>query len=219
VRLKLFFLSIVFLGLFTLYSYNVAKEKFTQLDFDTTVKLQDRLSRSFDPAFSQLSLLGSAEVTVAFCLLLSFLALIKRRWGAILGWMMIVPASAAEVFGKLVIYHPGPPVLFHRTTLATHLPSFYIHTEFSYPSGHMTRTIFITTILFCMVLFSKSNILLKAIGLALLALVTFLMAISRVYLGEHWSTDVIGGGLLGIGFGLLGYVLIFKAKKLYHALA
>ena len=70
-----------------------------------------------------------------------------------------------------------------------------------------------------MVLFSKSNILLKAIGLALLALVTFLMAISRVYLGEHWSTDVIGGGLLGIGFGLLGYVLIFKAKKLYHALA
>lgn len=212
-RLKLFFLSLVFIGLFTYFSYSVAKEKWTKTDFDTTVKLQDHIPRKIDQYFSYFSLLGSAEVTVGFCAVMAFLALIRLKILPFLGWLMIIPASMGEIFGKLVLFHPGPPVFLHRTSIFTHLPSFYVHTDFSYPSGHMTRTIFIITILVCIAFFQLKSQLNQIITILSLLSLIFMMGLSRVYLGEHWTSDVIGGSLLGAGFGLFASLLILKPKK------
>lgn len=199
--------------MFTYFSYVVAKERLTKFDFDTMVKLQDRIPKKYDDNFSLFSLLGSAEITVAVCLAMAGLALLRFKWLAIVGWLMIVPASLAEVFGKLVLYHPGPPVFFHRTTLVTHLPSFYVHTEFSYPSGHMTRTIFIVTTLCCLLFFSKLNLNLKYLLILSLLGFGFLMGLTRVYLGEHWLSDVLGGSILGVAMGFFAAALIFSKKK------
>ncbi len=229
VKTKLLLLSIVFALLFTYFSYDVAKEHWQKTDFDTTVKLQDHISKRFDgstsPAlnlerrrkvdefFSYFSLLGSAEVTIGLCLVLAFLSLIKRRWSALVGWLMIVPASMGEVFGKLVLFHPGPPVFFHRSLLPTSLPSFYVHTDFSYPSGHMARTIFIVTILLFVVIYSSKEVFFKIAAVSALVALVVLMGLTRVYLGEHWLSDVLGGGLLGLSVGLLASILILSRKK------
>ena len=212
-RTKLFLLSAVFALFFTYFSYTVAKEKWQVLDFDTTVKLQDHITRRYDATFSYFSLLGSAEVTIGICLVLGLLSLLKRRFLVMVGWLMIVPASAAEVFGKLVLFHPGPPVLFHRSLLPTSLPSFYVHTDFSYPSGHMTRTVFIVTVFMLLTIFSKRNILSKFTFFCSLLIFAFLMGLTRVYLGEHWLSDVLGGALLGISVGFIASVLILQLKK------
>ncbi len=185
----------------------------TKFDFDTTVKLQDHIPRKFDEYLSFLSILGSAEVTVGFCVLLAFLSLIRFKWLPILGWLMIVPASLAEVFGKLVLFHPAPPVFLHRTSVFTHLPSFYVHTDFSYPSGHMTRTIFIITILVSMLVFRSKDYLFKLVGLLCLIGLAILMGVTRVYLGEHWTSDVVGGALLGAGMGFFASVLILRRRS------
>ncbi len=213
-RLKFLFLSIIFLSLFTLFSYNVAKEKLQQFDFDTTVKIQDHISRKYDLIFSYFSLLGSVEITFGICLLLSFLSLLRGRWLAILGWLLIIPASMGEVFGKLILFHPSPPVFLHRTLLPTTLPSFYVHTDFSYPSGHMTRTIFIVTIFFCMIFLSGQNLATKWIKIIVILSFAFLMGLTRVSLGEHWFSDVLGGSLLGAGMGFFGYMLILRRSKI-----
>lgn len=211
-RTKLFLLSVGFIFLFTYFSYAVAKETFQKFDFDTTVKLQDHISRKYDGIFSYFSLLGSAEVTFGFCLILALLYLFRGRFFGFLGWLIIAPATLAEIFGKLVLFHPGPPVFFHRSVLPTSLPSFYVHTDFSYPSGHMTRTIFIITIFLVLVAFSKKGAILKSfLIISLIALATA-MGLTRVYLGEHWTTDVVGGGLLGVGMGLFASGLIFRSK-------
>lgn len=212
-KTKLFLLSVAFTALFTYLSYTVAKEHWQKIDFDTTVKLQDHISRRFDQTFSYFSLLGSVEVTVSFCLILACLALIRRKWLGIFGWLMIIPASMGEVFGKLIVFHPGPPVFFHRSVLPTNLPTFYVHTNFSYPSGHMTRTIFIITVFATMVFFSSRNTLNKLIILSSLGLLAFLMGLTRVYLGEHWFSDVLGGSILGAAVGCFAAILILRQAQ------
>ena len=47
--------------LFVFFSYLVHKDVFTQFDFDTTVRLQDMISRRFDELFSYFSAVGSFE--------------------------------------------------------------------------------------------------------------------------------------------------------------
>lgn len=207
-------LSFISIAIFTLFSYNVAKERFVQGDFDTTVKIQDRIPQKYDDNFSILSLLGSVEVTFAIVLIMIFLAFLRLRWLSVLGWLMIIPATTAEIFGKLALYHPGPPLFFHRTTVFTHLPSFYVHTEFSYPSGHMVRTTFITTLFMVVILFSRAPFLVKFVLISALLGLTFLMGLSRISLGEHWLSDVVGGMLLGMGAGFFSCILILGQKRL-----
>lgn len=212
VKLLLALLSIVTFFIFTYFSYTVAKEYWQKVDFDTTVKLQDHISSANDEFFSYFSVLGSAEITLGVALLLAFLSLIRGKFTAFLGWLIIFPASFFEVFGKLVVFHPSPPVLFHRSILATHLPSFYIHTNFSYPSGHITRTTFLVTVLLILVLVSKRNPFNKLILVSGFLTFGFLMALTRIYLGEHWLSDVLGGELLGIASGILASVLIISKR-------
>ncbi|MBI2599805.1 phosphatase PAP2 family protein [Candidatus Daviesbacteria bacterium] len=211
-KTKLLLLSIIFLSLFTYFSYIVAKESWQQIDFDTTVKLQDHVSRKYDLYFSYFSLIGSAEITAGFCFIMALLSLIRLKIWPALGWVLIIPATVAEIFGKLVLFHPAPPNFLHRTLLPTGLPSFYVHTDFSYPSGHMTRTMFIATVLITLALIRLKDDLLKFAVVCLLVGLIIIMGVTRVYLGEHWLSDVLGGALLGAGVGFLASLLILRPK-------
>lgn len=211
-RLSLFLLSFVSFLAFVLVSYSVAKEWWRQIDFDITVKLQDRISTNHDVFFSYFSLLGSAEVTVVIAFAAALFYLLRFKILAAIGWLMIIPASLVEVVGKLFLFHPGTPVIFHRSVVETELPSFYIHTNFSYPSGHMTRITFIITVFLILTLFSSNTVLLKAIKIFILLWFLSLMGLTRVLLGEHWLSDVVGGTILGFSAGFFAAGLILRRR-------
>lgn len=203
--------SILFLA-FIYFSFLVAKETFTGLDFDLTVKFQDRIPRRLDLLFSWFSVLGSAEVTGVIWLTLFILMALKKFWLTTLSLLLLPLALAIEIFGKVFVHHPAPPFMFYRGVLEIQFPKYFVHDFYSYPSGHETRTAFLIVFLTCFFFFRRS-LYFQSFAQPLLAGILILMTVSRIYLGEHWTTDVVGGFLIGASFGLLAGITV-PGKKL-----
>lgn len=129
--------------------------------------------------------LADAEVVGPGLLIAAVILLIRRdRRGWMLVWLdaAAVGVSLIALVLKHVIVHPGPP-----PDLIRHIgrPVVTIaDTPYGYPSGHTMRT----TLL--------AGMLLRGTPVAAAALVVAMMA-SLVYLGDHWTTEVLGGLCLG----------------------
>lgn len=186
------------------FSYFVQQGRLTQFDFDMTVKIQNRLPQSWDSFLSVLSLAGSFEIMTV---LLLVVVLGQKRWSSLLILPFYALGLVGEILSKIFIYHPSPPFMFFRYNLQFLFPSSYVQTDYSYPSGHALRTAFLVIILGTIIARSRkisfATKFLLEVGLVVLL---FLMAISRVSLGEHWTSDVVGGVLLGVSLGLLAEI-------------
>lgn len=206
-RKKLFWfvISFLFLSAFVAFTYLVKEDVFNKVDFDITVKIQDNLPEKYDSFLSSFSLVGSFEILAGIIL---FILLLRRKIISFFVFIPFVGAHVIELIGKTFVHHPGPPFMFFRYNLDFLFPSSYVQTGSSYPSGHSMRTVFISFIFFYLILKSKLKIPIKLFFLSLLIVFNGIMLVSRVSLGEHWTSDVVGGGLLGISAAFFSYLFL-----------
>ncbi len=192
-------------GLFVLFlvlAYFVRQGAFNGLDLGITLGLQTVIGHLWDIPFSFLSLLGSSEVVFLLIVALAGFVYLKSSkifWslGAFFGIYVI------ELLGKFFIYHPGPPRIFFRYNLPFAFPSSYVQTNYSFPSGHVSRTFFLAVIALFFIYKLKMPQRSRTLLIILVAIFCVAMIVSRVYLGEHWFSDVVGGILLGSSFSTL----------------
>lgn len=203
-KLWLIILSFLFFIFFVLFTFVVKKELLSNFDFNTTVRLQNHIPLKYDSFLSFFSLVGSFEILAG---LLFFIALFRRK---ILSFLIFIPLAGAhiiEIIGKSLMTHPGPPFMFFRYNLDFLFPSSYVQPGSSYPSGHSLRIVFVSMIIAFLINKLKIKKMSKFIFIFLLLAINIVMLISRISLGEHWLTDVIGGILLGASSGI--FALIF----------
>src|SRR3989344_4339393 len=193
----------LFFIVFVVFTFMVRSDLLRPFDFNMTVRIQDDIPLRFDYFFSIMSVVGRFEYMIG---LLVLIILFRKRILGIIPFFLFGFAHVIELVGKTILEQPGPPRMFLRAQFGD-FPGIHVFTDASYPSGHSLRAVFLSIIItFLIFKFRSLPKSIKYLFISALFILLFLVLISRVSLGEHWSTDVIGGALLGASFAFLSLI-------------
>lgn len=151
-----------------------------------------------------LSALGSAAVTTLLvCVGALFLLLDKRPRQALL----LVGATSIAALGmsglKLLIARERPTIVEHIEVVG----------GLSFPSGHTLIAAVLYPTLGMLIASNLRQRHLKVFVFVVAALLALIVGLTRVYIGVHYPSDVLGGWLLGLAFAVAAGIVIQSLKK------
>jgi undecaprenyl-diphosphatase len=168
------------------------------LAFDRRIVLAfrkaDDLSRPIGPAWIASSMMdltalgGPTVIDLIVLAVIGFLLLQSRYWTAL---FIFLTTASGELVGyamKSLFFRPRPDVVPHlREAFST-----------SFPSGHAMQSAIVYLTLGAMLMRLAERRLTKIYCCAAAMVLTFLVGLSRVYLGVHYPTDVLAGWIVGL---------------------
>jgi membrane-associated phospholipid phosphatase len=173
---------------------------------DTSIQqfIVDNRSLWLNAVMEELTIAGDSTVILLLAvgggLILSRLAHSPRPLGLLLA--TYVGARAIETVVKVLVRRPRPPA-------ADALGDF---SRFAYPSGHATYAmamyVMLAFLVTCLTSRRHGGLIHRAL-MPVTALLILLVGISRIYLGAHWTTDVVSG----FGLGALWVVVLVATTR------
>jgi membrane-associated phospholipid phosphatase len=190
-RAVLFRLALVFVAVaFGILTFLVKTMPSFTIDLQITRAIQTINFPFFAWLMNLISWPGfSPQSIIIAILIIALIYLFGLQWETVMALIAAVLSTAINVLVKDLIQRPRPaPSLVNV---------FAPLNSYSFPSGHVMFYLdflgFIAFLAFSLLKPSlKRNLILVVVGI-LVALV----GVSRIYLGEHWASDVLGSYLLG----------------------
>lgn len=156
-------------------------------DLAATQALQALASHPLDVIANAHTYVGLVYVTVGTAFAASLILWSRGQRALAIAALGILATGAIELVFKLGLRHPSPPEEFVRAF--EYLGPGY-QTPSSFPSGHASRITFLAAL----AALATTRAAIRWLA-AVAVLATLLL---RVYIGDHWSSDVLGGAALGV---------------------
>lgn len=137
--------------------------------------------------------LGTPRVLLPIVVVVVIALLVARHWGFA---CFLVATSVGGVLIAEVVKHS---VERERPVWSDPL---FTETGFSFPSGHAMAGIYAWAVFGIIALYLIRGPLGAILGWALI-IFGFLMGPSRIFLGVHWTSDIVAGWLLALGWVLV----------------
>jgi membrane-associated phospholipid phosphatase len=146
----------------------------------------------------------AGEWSVAGMILtIAFVLIFRRRWYALLTLLLTVPGGTLlGEFIKELVRRERP---YHQSTLID-------LSGYSFPSGHTLAATLLYGLLAVFALLVLKSLRLRVLAVAGAALIVSLVGLSRIALGAHFLTDVLGA----IAIGLAWLWLCLKLVKVWR---
>jgi len=162
----------------------------TQFDVALLDWLHARATATGYAVFNAISLLGSPVMLTILALAVALLLAARREWIVLAGWLAAFAGGGLlDVVLKLVIRRPRPPGA----------AAFLQHFSWSFPSGHAMASLIgygmLAYVLTLLWIHRRSAQIAVVLGAALLIIA---IGFSRLYLGVHYFSDVVGGYAAGV---------------------
>ena len=146
---------------------------------------------------------GLAWITMATVVIAIYLWLDDKTHMAV--FVVAATASGAIVSMLLKSLFSRP-----RPDLVPHLSHVYTS---SFPSGHSMLAAVVYLTLGSLLASVIGNLKLKIYVLCVAVLLTVFVGVSRIYLGVHYPTDVLGGWLAGLVWALLCWLVARRLQR------
>jgi undecaprenyl-diphosphatase len=148
--------------------------------------------------------LGGVAVLSLFTLAVVGFLLLVRKYGAM--WLVLIAVVGGQILSTTLKYFIDRP----RPDLVPHLAHVYTT---SFPSGHsMMSAVVYLTLGSLLAQLVKTRVL-KFYFLSVAMLLTFLVGVSRVYMGVHWPTDVLAGWTAGLVWAILCWLVARQLQR------
>lgn len=184
---------------FALVSILMYKGLLDNFDLETYNKMITYMSPGLTLVVKAITTIGGPLMVVLICAFLVFNPKIRWKFGILTTFGIILSFSVNWLI----------KVLFARERPA--IMPLVEEGSYSYPSGHAAVSVVMYGLLAIYVYQNVKNKKLKYFLLSICIIFPIVISLSRVYLGTHYMTDIIGGWLVGL-------LMLFVSHKLYKLL-
>lgn len=161
-----------------------------QVDLAVFNFLQGLRTSAVDNLMVAITTMGSGRVLAPLVLTVLAWLILRRNWRTAVYWL-----GAAACY--VAVVQPMKYLMGRERPTAIYADAVF--EQFSFPSGHATSSMVIYGFLAFLLSRGRSPAMRAAVLMAAAAWIA-LIGFSRIYLGAHWFSDVVGGFSLGLAW-------------------